>query len=520
MKTKKCLLLIDDTAESLKDTWLNLESYEYDLQTEDKPEKALTAISDKDPDVILLDLHFPGDDILPQGSMTTGEKLFSEIRIQFPDLPIVVFSEQLEKDKFALQGIGAAPYRYSKDQITRMTAEKKDWAKDLAETLDKAIADMEVIKPEEYEKTLGFVVGRTGKMLGVARQIIQSAPTPGTVFIEGETGTGKELVAKALHKLSERTGRFLSLNCSGMHEGTLESTLFGHEKGAFSGANERFIGAFESCDHGTLFLDEIQEMSSDLQNKLKRVLDYKTIRRMKGDGDIHVDTRIISATNRPPATLIAEGKLKDDIYYRLAKLKISLPPLRERFDDLEDLCRYLLVSICKELNRQPVVLRSDIYEKLKKYSWPGNIRDLKNVLYASVVACGSNILFSTDIKLSDDNHVLGIIPSNTLKTSGLADGVYEKVKHTETRDIDRSMLKSYMEKVKLKPVGERYDIVKMIPKDIRKDFLNAISEDLQQQKNKKLTHKDIAEYLCGNSDKNTCAKVRRFLSDNQFYLKK
>ena len=509
MKTKKCLLLIDDTAESLKDKWLNLENYGYDLQTEDNPAKALTAILDKTPVVILLDLHFPRDDQRPPGSKTTGEELFSEIRIQFPNIPIVIFSEQLEKDQYPLDGIGAAPYRYSKDQMKRMTEEQQDWAEDLAKILDEAIAAAK-IRPEEYEKSLGFVVGKTQKMLEVARQIIEMAPLNAPVFIEGETGTGKELVAKALAKLSGRARKFQALNCSGMHQETLESTLFGHEKGAFSGATERFIGAFESCNHGTLFLDEIQEMSSDLQNKLKRVLNDGTIRRMKGNEDIHLNTRIIAATNKPPTMLIAEGKLREDIYYRISTLKISLPPLRERFNDLDELCKYLLTGICKELNKQTVVLRNDVYEKLKKYSWPGNIRDLRNVLYSSVVNSRSNVLFASDIQIPNDSYVV-VTTVDAVKRSG--------TESVMIQDDPGELIEQFIRQVEEKPPGKRYEYVKtQIPKGMKRKFIGALIARLGENE-ENVGSKDVANYLCGDSEKNTCAKVRRFLSDNHFHLK-
>ena len=510
MPNTKSLLLIDDTAESLNDLYSGVQEYGYSLHTEVKPEKALVAIFTINPDVILLDLHFPDDELLPPGSQTTGEKLFSEIRIQFPNIPIVIFSEQLEKDVFALQSIGAAPYRYSKDQIERMTGEGKDWAEDLAKILDEAIA-AEKIRPEEYEKSLGFVVGKTQKMLQVARQIIEMAPLNVPVFIEGETGTGKELVAKALAKLSGRgAGKFQALNCSGMHQETLESTLFGHEKGAFSGATERFVGAFESCNHGTLFLDEIQEMSSNLQNKLKRVLNDGTIRRMKGNEDIHLNTRIIAATNKPPATLIAEGKLQEDIYYRISTLKISLPPLRERFDDLEDLCKYLLASICTELNKQTVVLRNDVYEKLKKYSWPGNIRDLWNVLYSSVVNSRSNVLFASDIQIPNDSHVV-VTTVGAVKTSG--------TESVMIQDDPGELIEEFIKQVEERPPGARYEYVKsQIPKVMMHKFFGALIARLGKNE-EKVRSKDVANYLCGDSEKNTCAKIRRFLSDNNFHLK-
>lgn len=507
--TKRTLLLIDDTAVALKDLYLCLEDYGYDLKTEVNPDRALEKIAALKPAVILLDLHFPGDDKQPAGSLTTGERLLSEIRIHFPELPIVIFSEQLEKDDYLLEGIGAAHRRYSKDQIERMVKDGEDWVGDLAGTLDAAVDDVNT-KPEEYEERLGFVVGKTKAMRDAAKRIIGFAPLKGTVLIEGDSGTGKELVANALHRLSGRKGKFGALNCSGLAEEILESRLFGHEKGAFTGAFAKYIGEFQSCDKGTLFLDEIQEMSSSLQNKLMRVLNDGVIRPMGGSGDIHLDTRIIAATNKPAITLMAEGKLRGDLYHRMSVLTISLPPLRERFDDLRELCDYLMSDICKKQGKKTVILRHDVYDKLRKYSWStGNIRELYNVLYQSVAVAPTNVLFARDIMLPDEVN-MGKAPTVVSAANGTG---------TKVHDNDPDVLSHFMEEVKTLPVSERYDFTKEIPKHMRKDFFSLLAEFLRQQLCKKVENKDIAEYLCGTSDDKTCATVRQFLRTNGFYLR-
>lgn len=244
-----------------------------------------------------------------------------------------------------------------------------------------------------YSGVLVDMVGTSAPMQQVFTVVQQVAPSKASVLVVGESGTGKELVARAIHQLSgRRAGPFVAINCAAMPETLMESELFGHEKGAFTGALERRAGCFELAQHGTLLLDELAEMPSGTQAKLLRVLEDSRVRRLGGKGEISVDVRVIAATNRNLDEALKKGDLREDLYYRLNVFQIALPPLRQRMSDLPVLCETLITHLNKKHGCNVTYVTQDVMAAFRKFSWPGNVRELRNVLERAVIMAGDGAI--------------------------------------------------------------------------------------------------------------------------------
>jgi len=240
---------------------------------------------------------------------------------------------------------------------------------------------------------LGNLVGRSTAMERVLALIEQVAPSVASVLIVGESGTGKELAARTIHELSTRSAKpFVAVNCAAIPESLMESEIFGHEKGAFTGAVERRAGCFELADGGTLLLDEIGEMSAATQVKLLRVLEDSKVRRLGGKSEISVDVRVLAATNKVPEEAVTNGQFRSDLYYRLNVVQIRMPPLREHLDDLDDLVQSLLEDLNRKHNRTIKGVDDEALQALRQYSWPGNVRELRNILERGVITCSNDLL--------------------------------------------------------------------------------------------------------------------------------
>jgi len=236
--------------------------------------------------------------------------------------------------------------------------------------------------PRKFEQ----IIGNSPVLESVLEQVERVAPTDSTVLIEGETGTGKELIARAVHSLSSRCGRsFVKLNCAAIPFDLLESELFGHEKGAFTGAIAQKVGRFELADKGTLFLDEVGDIPPGLQPKLLRVLQEQEFERLGSTRTIKVDVRLVAATNRDLARMVADGRFRSDLYYRLNVFPIALPPLRERREDIPPLVRHFTQRFARRMGRRIEAIPAAIMDALASYSWPGNVRELQNVIERSVI---------------------------------------------------------------------------------------------------------------------------------------
>jgi DNA-binding NtrC family response regulator len=239
----------------------------------------------------------------------------------------------------------------------------------------------------------GNLVGRSKVMQKVLSLIEQVAPSVASVLIAGESGTGKELAARAIHQLSPRHAKpFVAVNCAAIPETLMESEIFGHEKGAFTGAVERRAGCFELSDGGTLLLDEIGEMPVATQAKLLRVLEDSKVRRLGSKSETSADVRVLAATNKVPEEAVGSGRLRSDLYYRLNVVQIRMPALRERLEDLEDLIEALVGDLNRKHNRSVKGVDDEVLRDFRQYSWPGNVRELRNILERAVVTCSTDVL--------------------------------------------------------------------------------------------------------------------------------
>jgi DNA-binding NtrC family response regulator len=235
---------------------------------------------------------------------------------------------------------------------------------------------------------LGSLVGSSKKMQEIFHLVEQVAPSTASVFITGESGTGKELVARTIHDLSPRKNKpFVAINCSAIPETLIESEIFGHEKGAFTGALERRAGCFELAEEGTIFLDEIGEMPIGTQAKLLRVLEDRKLRRLGSKVETTVDVRVLAATNKAPEEAVSKGHLRNDLYYRLNVFNIDMPPLRDHKEDLPELTQSLLESMNEKHSRRVAVVSDAVMTTFQAYDWPGNVRELRNLLERAVIVC-------------------------------------------------------------------------------------------------------------------------------------
>ena len=241
----------------------------------------------------------------------------------------------------------------------------------------------------QYKGSVGELVGGTGRMQEIFSLLQQAAPSKACVLISGESGTGKELVAKTIHALSpRRNGPFVAINCAALPETLIESELFGHEKGSFTGASERRAGCFELAQHGTLLLDEIGEMPMGTQAKLLRILEDSRVRRLGGKAEFEVDVRVVAATNKVPDEAVRGGHLREDLYYRLNVFHIHLPPLRERKEDILSIAESLLADLNRKHDTRVTELSPEVAEALQRHDWPGNVRELRNALERAVILAG------------------------------------------------------------------------------------------------------------------------------------
>jgi len=289
----------------------------------------------------------------------------------------------------------------------------------------------------EEQFNYGEIIGKSKPMQEVYRTLEKVAPTDSSVMIYGESGTGKELIARAIHKLSSRKEKpFIRVNCGALVETLLESELFGHEQGAFSGAVKRKKGRFELAHQGSIFLDEIGDISANMQLKLLRVLQEKEFERVGGEETIQVDVRIMAATNKNISELVQQDKFREDLYYRLHIIPIYLPPLRERNDDIPLLVNHFLKKLTNELNKPAKQITESAMERLISYHWPGNIRELENVLERAVVLCDREYIDIKDLPIL--NSVTSEkLPSDVLDRFRL--NLNDTLAAVETQLIERAM---------------------------------------------------------------------------------
>jgi len=339
---------------------------------------ARTQVSHKTPDVALVDLY------LPDGS---GIDLLKDLELgTSTEVVLMTGHADVESAVQALR-LGASDYLTKPLDIGRL----KNILANVASVQPGLV--LVPTAPEEKQGVgrLGLLLGASEPMQGLYEMLNRVAPTDASVFLIGESGTGKDLAAQTLHHLSRRSkGPFLPLNCGAISPTLIESELFGHERGSFTGAARRHKGYFERAHGGTLFLDEISEMPFELQVKLLRVLETGTVARIGGDQPVDVDVRVFAATNRDPHKAVADGKLREDLLYRLSVFPVHMPPLRERGDDVDLLATYFLGEL-NERHGTAKCFTDEALERLRSHSWPGNVRELKNVIHRAFIMAEEEI---------------------------------------------------------------------------------------------------------------------------------
>jgi two-component system nitrogen regulation response regulator GlnG len=378
------LLLIDDEADVQYSFRRILASPDLQVATASSGEEGLRLLPKLKPDLVVMDIRLAG---------MSGLETLRRIREADARLPVIMMTAYgTTRTAIEAMKLGAYDYLLKPFEVPKL--------KQLVFTALKAARDMKqvvsyepLLDAEDYE--LG-IVGRSQAMQEVFKLIGQLASSDATALLTGESGTGKELVARAIYHHSRRRDRpFRPINCAAIPEHLLESELFGHEKGAFTGASAQHIGKFEQCHGGTVFLDEIGDMSLATQAKVLRVLQSGAFERVGGSETVQVDVRVIAATNQPLEQAVAQRRFREDLFYRLNVVRIHLPPLRERPGDVPLLVNYFLQKIVQSQKTPPKSISPEAVAALERYAWPGNVRELENALHrATVIAKGQTILLA------------------------------------------------------------------------------------------------------------------------------
>ena len=419
------ILIVDDEKNYPLVLSAVLQDEGFETLTANSGHEALAVLEHSDVDLVLTDMKMPRMD---------GIELLQRIKTIDAELPVIMMTAYGTVEK-AVEAMQKGAYSYILKPFDN---------EQLILYVNKAIAMYRVVKENrqlrsavENRYSFGNLIGKSKAMQDIFETIRKVAPATATVLIEGPSGTGKELVAKSIHFNSPRRNQpFVAVNCSALAESLLESELFGHEKGAFTGAVSMKKGRFELADQGTLFLDEIGELSSSLQVKLLRVLQEKVFERVGGIRPISVNIRLIAATNKSLRDEIAKGRFREDLFYRLNVVHIVLPPLRDRLEDIRPLTAHFIAKYAEERpDEKPVTRLEKEAERLfYEYGWPGNVRELENVIERAMVMCAGDTITVDDLPLDFKNNVT---QNDKLNLEGLSPKatLYETLAHVEKQMI-------------------------------------------------------------------------------------
>ncbi|RMH17875.1 MAG: sigma-54-dependent Fis family transcriptional regulator, partial [Acidobacteria bacterium] len=379
------MLVVDDD-ESIRDLvalWLGRAGY--DLELFPDGETCLTALARSLPDCICLDLHLPG---------LSGIQILQRIKAHHPRLPVIMLTADTTVDTVvaAMQG-GAYDYLVKPLDRTRLIAT-------VGNAVERHQLEVRVTQLEREIDGRGYagMVALSPAMRRMFRDMDRVAASDITVLVHGDSGTGKELVARGLHEASgRRDGPFVAVNCAAIPDTLEASEFFGHEKGAFTGANQRRVGRIEQADGGTLFLDEVGELSLGLQAKLLRVLQERRFQRVGGNVEIESDFRLIAATHRDLEEEVRAGRFREDLFFRIVVFELEVPPLRERGDDIQLLAQHFLAEADGQQGGQPPQLAPDALAALKAYPWPGNVRELQNAMEHARLVASDKVIRLADL---------------------------------------------------------------------------------------------------------------------------
>jgi two-component system nitrogen regulation response regulator GlnG len=375
----RTLLVIDDE-ESVRYSFRRIFAKEgMEVLTAPTAAEGVAALRQQRPDVVVLDIQLPD---------RSGLEVFRDIHALDPKRPVIFITAHGTADTAieAMKG-GAFDYLVKPLDVERLGQ--------IIERAFEAARLMQVPAVLPAEQPADRIIGRTPAMQEMSKLIGRVAPQDVNVLILGESGSGKELVARALYSHSRRADRpFLAINCAAIPETLLESELFGHEEGAFTGATRRRVGKFEQCDRGTLFLDEIGDMAPSVQAKMLRVLQDQSFQPLGGTRSVKTDVRVLAATNHDLERDVADGRFRKDLYYRLRVISIAVPPLRERRDDIPELAHYFLFAYNREMGRQLHGFDPEALELLAQYDWPGNVRELQGAIKEAMLRTTGHLILA------------------------------------------------------------------------------------------------------------------------------
>ena len=406
------ILIIDDDVASCRTLQLHFLTQDFAVELAHNVEDGLVIAQSMQPDIIILDIKMPG---------RSGLEGLPDFKGLLPNTPIIMITAFHDMDSTieAMQ-LGACEYIHKPIDIDELD----DAVNNALNRSESMKNDLEIAPHDQTDKS--SMVGRSRMMKEVFKTIGLVASQPVTVLISGESGTGKELAARAIHNASDRSdGPFVAINCAALVETLLESDMFGHEKGAFTGAVNRQAGKFELANNGTIFLDELGELSQTIQAKLLRVLQEKEFTPVGGSHSKKTNARVIAATNVNLEKNVKKGEFREDLYYRLRVVTIEMPALRERSEDIMPLVQVLLGRINKELKRNINRLSQDTMNAFKAYDWPGNVRELNNILTKAVALCPGDII-TPDLIPEGVSHLIQEAPQG--------------VNYSKTEDGNRQLL--------------------------------------------------------------------------------
>jgi two-component system nitrogen regulation response regulator NtrX len=379
----KQILVVDDEERIRQSLNGILKDEGYEVVESKDGAQALKQLESDPPDLVLLDIWMPGVD---------GMAVLERMKGQIPNLPVIMISGH-GNIELAVKAVKLGAYDFIEKPLS---LEKVLLAVNNALLFSKLEQENRALRQEVERKY--EIVGNSAEVQKLKEQIKIVAPTNGWVLINGENGTGKELVARAIHRLSLRAERsFVEVNCAAIPEELIESELFGHEKGSFTGALTKKRGKFDLAHEGTLFLDEIADMSLKTQAKILRILQEQKFERVGGTEMIYVDVRVIAATNRDLMEEIQKGKFREDLFYRLNVIPLTAPPLRERRGDIPLLVEYFIEAFCLENNKEKKKISPEAMELLTGYAWPGNVRELKNLVERMVIMTRGPVIEEKDV---------------------------------------------------------------------------------------------------------------------------
>jgi two-component system response regulator AtoC len=396
------ILVVDDEVKMRRLLEMSLKNMGHDVVQAADGAQAMACFDEAPFDLVMTDLNMPRMD---------GMQLLRNLRERGEEVPVIVLTAfgTIETAVEAMK-LGAADYIIRPFEMDTV---------ELAVTRALAMGAMQRenrFLRDEVERGWGEFIGRSPKMRELYDLIRQVAPARSSVLIVGETGTGKELVARAIHQASGRGGLFVPINCAAIPADLLESELFGHQKGAFTGAHRDRMGKFELSSGGTIFLDEVTEMPLALQAKLLRVLQEEMVERLGAQRAVRVDLRIVAATNRDPQLAVDDGAMRRDLFFRLNVVRVDVPPLRERREDIQLLAGHFLQKYSSELGRPVPRMTEAVMQGLLAYSWPGNVRELENLMERASVLCRGT---TVDLQLlPPDMTAAAVIPSSAPSASG------------------------------------------------------------------------------------------------------